>query len=242
MSRIYFHNIEETADVSGAERGLLGQLCSRALLLTLGKLDYAFDKGPWIMKHIPSDCYLHDCRDLRARDIEIWLSVDNSHLLLDGEKHKLFDLQLNSAIILGGNAMKLAARLHGQCEIHCYVEGKNRAWLADMVDDAVAKKVFRTGRGWDSVVTLLRKASDTPVVCSYSVCEQFPNSHIANWEPAADDPDGDAWYDLPAEEKWEKGMAGLRSSGHGLEITPDDWDSFYFGRSFVTGFDFSNRA
>lgn len=46
MSRIYFHTQYETADVSGRERGLMGQLCSKAPLFALGKLDWHDGKKP----------------------------------------------------------------------------------------------------------------------------------------------------------------------------------------------------
>ena len=155
------------------ERGLIGDLCYRAFLLSLGTLQYLCEP-PWVLKHIPVKCYLHEtCKTrpphLQVCDIEVWLRVGDGPLTLNGTQYSLLDLQLNSAIAVGGDAMKLAARLHGQCEIHCYVEGPNRAWLASLIEDAFAKHIFRTGQGWEETCTMLRKSADSPVVCSFSV-------------------------------------------------------------------------
>lgn len=168
------------------------------------------------------------------QSIECWLQVASggeAKLELNGNPFGLFDLQLNSAVAMGGNALKLAARLHGQCEIHCYVEGPNRNWLASMIEEALSKSVLRKELGWEGAITLLRKANDSPVVCSHSVCEQFPNAGIADWVPPKDEEGGDnydAWYDLPAEEQWRLGMKGLRMHGGGLEMKPEEWDNFFF--------------
>ncbi|GAA4304598.1 hypothetical protein GCM10023178_11830 [Actinomadura luteofluorescens] len=37
--------------------------------------------------------------------------------------------------------MRFLARLHAQCELHGYVEGPNRAWLADVIDQGPAAGV-----------------------------------------------------------------------------------------------------
>lgn len=244
MSRIYFHTQDETAAVSGRERGLIGQLCSKSLLFALGDLEYQAGKKPWILDHIPPVCYLHQNSDIIS--IKCWLQVASggeAKLELNGESFDLFNLQLNSAAVMGGNTLKLAARLHGQCEIHCYVEGTNRNWLATLIEDALNKAIFRKELGWEEAITLLRKSDDSPVVCSYSVCEQFPNAGVANWTPPKDE-DGndnhDAWFDLPNEEQWSLAMDGLRKHGGGLEMKPDEWDDFFFGSKPVSGFDFCN--
>lgn len=244
MSRIYFHTPAETAAVSGRERGLLSNLCSNALLFALGDLDFHDGAQPWILKHLPSGCYLHQHPDINS--IKTWLRVSSgsdARLYLRGESFDLFDVQLNSATVLGGDALKLAAKIHGQCEIHCYVEGTNRNWLASLIEDALNKAIFRKDLGWEEVITLLRKADGSPVVCSYSVCEQFPNAGVANWTPPKDedgDDNHDAWFDLPNEEQWSLAMDGLRKHGGGLEMKPDEWDDFFFGPKPVSGFDFCN--
>jgi hypothetical protein len=238
MSAIYFHSLKSTAAVSGRERGLMGNYCSEALLFALGNLaSFRSGEPSWIMKFIPKDCYLHELDYGNESNIKVWLNVGNGSLILPDGPMTMFQLQLNSACALGGNPFKLAARLHGQCEIHCYVEGQNRAWLAGMIDEALAKNIFRAGMGWDKVCELLRSADDSPVVCSYSVCESFPNEGVSEWERPAGEENEDAWYDLSEAEQWELAMAGLRKNDGGLELDPDEWDDFYFGRAPLSGFD-----
>lgn len=251
MSRIYFHTQDERAEVSGRERGLIGQICANALLFALGDLDHSYGREPpWILKHIPKECYLHGLKhencNSKDNSISTWLRVAHgadAFLILGDKRYHLFDLQLNSAITMGGNAFKLAARLHGQCEIHCYVEGPNRKWLAAMISDALEKSIFRRAHGWEEAIALLHKANDSPVVCSYSVCDSFPNRHVAKWEAPEGDEDGDSWYDLPNKIRWDMAIDGLRSSNQGLEMKPEEWESYWLGNGdhLVSGFDFCNQ-
>jgi len=251
MSRMYFHSQNERAEVSGRERGLIGQICSKSLLFALGNLDHSFGREPpWILKHIPKECYLHTLVHEKSNvwnsSINTWLQVahgTDAYLNLGDKRYPLFDLQLNSAIAMGGDAFKLAARLHGQCEIHCYVEGPNRKWLAFMISDALEKNIFRRNHGWEETIVLLHKADDSPVVCSYSVCDSFPNRHVAKWKAPEGDEDGDSWYSLPVKIRWDMSIDGLRNSNQGLEMKPEDWETCWLGHGdrLVSGFDFCNQ-
>lgn len=244
MSTIYFHNVNGEARVSGAERHLLGRYCCDALLFSLGDMSTWRKEPPWILKHIPKGCYLHDLHAdgrLTKDSIETWLNVGSmtsgseGGLMLNGKLVSLFQLQLNTAYVMGGSALRLAARLHGQCEIHCYVEGVNRKWFAGMIEESLQSRIFRADVGWESVCKLLRKESKTPVVCSYSVCEQFPNSGVLDdWD---DNEDGEKWYALSKAKQWELAVDAIRKE-HGLEIKPEEWDDFHFGEKRITGFDF----
>jgi len=256
MSRIYFHSKTETAEVSGRERAYFGNLCTDALLFSLGDLTHYGDDPHWILKHVPEGHYLHDLDRSPQHfqsSLKTWLAVgsmsfgDNGYMVLNGKKHPLFDLQLNTAQKMGGNALKLAARIHGQCEIHLWVDGPNRMWLADMIEDSCKRMIFRREQGWDSVVKFLLSSSEKPVVCSYSVCEQFPNCHLAEQGgfvvPVIDgERMTDAFYDLSDEDKWNFAFKGLTSTERGLELKPDGWEDFWFGESNVTGFDFRNAV
>jgi len=159
----------------------------------------------------------------------------------------IFVLHLNSALAMGNDVTKLLARLHGQCEIHCYVEGPNRTWLAGIIERGRKTNVLRPDMGWEDVAELLRSRDDCPVVCSYSVCEPFPNlamlpedhwmrEKVKNERFSWDEPRFDA---VSHEERWEEGMKVLRKmSGEGakLELKPDDWDDYVFDKG-VSGFD-----
>lgn len=146
-------------------------------------------------------------------------------LIMDGQ----WAARLNQAMTIHPS-LRLLARLHGQCEIHCYVEGVDRAWFADRIydalhvvvrthDDREDMELLRVGHscdqgqdiGWLKLMDWLRSRDDEPVVCSYSVTDQFPR-----WDEGADDT-----------MTWPKAMDWLRTQG-GLRMSPEDWDSFYF--------------
>jgi hypothetical protein len=182
--------------------------------------------------------------------------VDDLLFRWRGRPVNMWEMCLNTAARIGNDALRLAARIHGQCEIHCYVEGINRWWLADVIDSGLDAGVLRqlapyfktacddTGQ-WESVTRLLRDRDDEPVVLSYSICEQFPNPDAANWcSPYDDDDTSDArrelWDELPDDEQWQIALQALRQRGGGLELQPADWDTFYFG-SGLTALDLTAR-
>ena len=87
------------------------------------------------------------------------------------------------ALIAVGGPLRLSARVHGSCEIHGWVDGPNRAWLADVVEEGLASGVLRYAyqtqyENWPGVVALLRRTSRPPVVMAYSVTESFPNPYL----------------------------------------------------------------
>lgn len=232
MSKIYFHSPSGETKISGAERAHMGQVVSKFLISAL-PLGSFRDVPPPILRVIPSSSYLHAeyCRvgngPIFQCYLETWLRVSHdSFVLPDGPELNMFELGLNTAYDCGSDPIKLMARLHGQCEIHTFVEGINRTWLADIIAEGLRIHVLRKEMGWPSVIDFLRERDDEPVVTSYSVCEQFPNRHAANWQP---DPDGDpdGWYELSHEEQWMQAMTGIRDN-EWLEMKPDNWQSFFF--------------
>ncbi len=151
----------------------------------------------------------------------------------DGTPLANFSLQLNTILAIGNDPLCLAARLHAQCEIHCYVEGPYREWLAEVIESGLEAHVFRDGEGWDGVITLLRLRDDEPVVTSYSVCNSFP-THSSDqgvpwsvWKPTRVDEYGDVdweeWDNLSKAEKWRMALGGLRGIPEAeLELRPRD--------------------
>jgi len=120
-----------------------------------------------------------------------------------------FELQLNTAKLLGSDPLKLFAKLHGQCEIHCYVEEKNREWLAGIIRDGLRMRLYRPDMNWENLIALLDdvKGAPGPVVSYYSVSDYFPPS-------IDEDGDGEPVYD------WKLSMKDLRAVGD-LEISPE---------------------
>ena len=127
------------------------------------------------------------CVDDDVRPVMAW----------QGRRIALFDLMLNTAARVGSDAVKLAARLHGQCELHAWVDGPDRKWLAEIIASGREAGVFRdvnaiTGYAekfpaddsldWEGVIALLKWRDDEPVVTSYSVCDSFMSTACAEWE------------------------------------------------------------
>lgn len=288
MSRVYFHSPHGDAELRGSERAWLGSLVDS---IAFGFLDRYTDAeqllalvrpGHWLHKEDRTQPGWALTWYDRARLALGTGNDDDPVLQWRGHGIDTFSLRLNTALRYGSDPVRLAARIHGQCEIHAYVEGINRAWLANLIQQGLDEHVYRAGiwytdrpgvnpaaqpdrrwsdQGWGEVVKLLRDRDDEPVVMSYSVCDGFPNREAARWEPPpmpegwapdwADDDEGraewaeryphlegredyyrstagDAWYDLPDEERWRIAMGGLRGSDGGLEISPDEFGKYYF--------------
>lgn len=212
MSRVYFHSEHAEAELRGSERAWLGSLVDA---IAFGFIDRHLDATQLLSLTAPGH-WLHN--EDRARPGWALLFHDRVRLALgsasDGDPvlqwrgHRIdtFALRLNTAIKYGSDPVKLAARIHGQCEIHAFIEGKNRAWLAALMQQGLDAGIYRKGlwyvdrpthgepaarqsdrkwvdQGWDSVIALLRLRDDEPVALSYSVCDQFPNRKAARWAP-----------------------------------------------------------
>lgn len=237
MSRIYFHTIDDCDDatVRGSERAHFGIICSDIAWSVVRNLADEWSDRPSILRNaFPVGHYALTSGKF-SESAALHFRVGNEPLILAGEKINMFPLILNTAYFMGSDPVRLGARLHGQCELHAYVEGKNRKWLANIIRQGRKFKFLRDDMGWESVIELLERGDDSPIVTSYSVCEQFPNSHVADYDhPELDDGelDYDAWYDLPHDEQWELAIRGLRESSNGLEIKPDNWNDFYFSNGF----------
>lgn len=141
-----------------------------------------------------------------------------------------FCAELNTAILLGNDTIRLMARMHGQCEIHGYIEGQNRAWYADLIDEGRASGLLRESMGWEDVASLCRESDDGPVVTDYSVTESFPSMMAAGWGGwEYDEENPDAWYDLGADKMWELAVRGIRSQERNCEWSPEKWRIPNFG-------------
>jgi hypothetical protein len=265
MSRIYVHSQNQQSGVLGAERHYLGGLVSNLFALSLGMtnpLGYDSDShrtlAHWFEPfesdrvRIPGSGYWEG-NPMAFRTL-LKVSVEGHfHLPSSEEPFPVFSMALNTAMAIGSDAVRLAARIHGQCEIHAFVEEESRHWLAGIVAQAQQFGIFRPGMGWDDVIEHLRRSHDGPVVLSYSVTERFPDESDAidggTWvRPEGEDgePDWDAWYHLPIAERWDLAMVGLRNTAQEkwLELRPDWWDypDMYFGPEPMTGFELLAEA
>lgn len=246
MSRIYFNSPSETSEVRGSERAHFGVLVrdiGNAILKPEWNLDL-------LRTAVPAGHYLSA---LAFKNDGAWaaafstaLGVGDFDLNLNGKPVEAFALNLNTVLTVGNDAMKLAARIHGACEIHAWVTGANRGWLAGIIDQGISSGIFREGQGWNDVTAMLRLRDDEPVVTSFSVTDSFPNTQCTNewpawpvgvperWDALTDAQQQqrgaleEAWHELEPAEQWRQGDEWLRSQGAGLEIAPDNWESFRF--------------
>lgn len=212
MSRVYFHSEHGDAELRGSERAHLGALVNN---LTAGFLRSTYSQDvEQLLALVKPGHYLHQADRRNPGWLRPWTdsftmaltgSLAGEFLQWKGRDIDPFSVCLNTALRYGSDPVRLAARIHGQCEIHAWVDGKNRAWLADLVQRGLDEKVYRAGiwyvdrvsdgpaigqsdrkwsdQGWGEVIALLRSRDDGPVVMSYSVCDQFPNRDAAQWEP-----------------------------------------------------------
>lgn len=253
MSRIYFHSQEGTAEVRGSERAHAAVLTQDLTRAGFGPMWESDPSRPHQIRKLitPGTFYnLNDPLGDFRKSFDLWLNYHDkaSFTLPDGRVVPAWDVVLNTAHRLGEPSVKLLTRLHAQAEIHCWVWGPNRNWLAKLIERGRKLGIMRSNMGWESVIDLLRSSDERSVVCSYSVCEQFPNYGIADWDPpeCRDEETGDewddydAWYDLPAEEQWLRGMRGLNKADEGLtysrELKPENFDAYIYG-SGVSAFD-----
>lgn len=247
MSSVAFHSPDHDAvRVGGAERIWAGLLCTRITNGVLGLDDFASLERPpldRLLRMIPCDHYVHDYArranaEGAARALRTALHGYDGCLAWNGHSIDGFTLALNTALVVGGDPIRLSARVHGSCEIHGWVDGPNRAWLADIIEEGLAGGVLRHAHqiqyeNWPGVVTLLRGTARTPIVMSYSVAESFPNAHLAHLAMAKNERDArdtevEAWDKLDAGTQWEQAFAALEAMGEGLELRPENWGSFRF--------------
>lgn len=224
MSAIYFCTEKDEVALRGSERHYGAALCTdmlmSALRLTSG-LHLLPDEVARYRRLFPANSYVQRSD---GEAIKTAIRVGD----------EFFVPSLNTAMALGSDPVRLLARLHGQCEIHAYVEGEDRAWLADMIEEGREFRVLRSGMGWEKVAAFLRADSDGPVVTSYSVCDSFPNKQAADF-----DGDYDAWEALPESEQWSRALAGIRAE-NGLRLQPSGWADFVFGDG-TNAFDLLDR-
>ena len=181
MSRIYFHTKDKAVAIGGSDRALMGYICKLMTIRMLDAITFTTKEVNRVCALLPPDHYLRSTRpgDEWAQRFEIFISVDENLGSLP-----IFDLQLNTAILSGSDAVKLSARIHGQCEVHGWFSTDNKNWLCSIIQQGIEARIFRDP-GWLKVQHLAQNTKSDRIVMSYSVCNSFPN--------------GDGWEDAVAE-------------------------------------------
>jgi hypothetical protein len=257
MSRVYFTSPSGEAELLGSERAWLGRLCSDIAVGVLAPRSNWQQLSRFTADKLPAGHGFTEANHwVQGFTSRMNVGWDEGYLSYEGKTISEFELVLNTALAVGSHPVKLAARIHGQCEIHGYIEEEDRAWLDGIIEDGLWSGVFRRELrpqnadgtygeprplGWEKVLELLRAGDDEPVVMSYSVCDGFPNPNETAWLPP-EPTEGDIvtdnlWYALPDEDKWRHGMQWLRDTeSRMLRINPDDFDTMRFGHC-LTAFD-----
>lgn len=212
MSSIYFESKDnENVSVHGGERAWFQSMIINMSMPFITDLQFKSDK--WFNALVDSmgDHYLTKYRNDRlmfARHLEISMATFGVSFY----GINVFDLALNTAMVIGSNPIKLAARISGQCEIHCFVQDSNRQWLSNITCEGLRSGIFRRDVGWNEVLDLLDKSGD--VVLSYSACDPFYHDELPSWDKVFEE---------------------LKESGGCLELKPDDFNNFGFdaGWNFI---------
>lgn len=133
-------------------------------------------------------------------------------------------LVLNTALAAGSDALRIAVKIAWQCEIHGYVMGFHRKWLADLIQEGLEENLYHRGLGWEELVTKLRETNDGPVVASSSKTDPFPNAAVANWKGTEED-----WATLGFTKQWDAAVKGLKAPGRNQPWSPKNLRTLRFG-------------
>lgn len=240
MSRVYWHSRHGDAELLGRERAYAACMVED---MTCAQFPHSL-AGSWLAQLFP-DVGLQpgQLRPEAIRHRYFSVCSGAERIIFGDLVEGGFECALNTACVVGSDAVTLLARIHGQCEIHGWVDGPNRAWLASVIDRGREHEVLRPNMGWESVAELLRLRDDEPVATSYSVCEWFPSADwIAQRMPDISETDEGVLDALREDEEllWTLAIPLLRQEP-GLEMSPDNWDDFGFGNG-LSLFDFRNAA
>lgn len=248
MSRVYWHSLSEhEAELRGSERAYCDALVSRFGMAMLGIYGWT-DRHAAIWTVVAPDSWpAKMLREGKVAEAAASLEThfrgtfsDGPFVDIGGRSVSIPYAVMNTAIQAGSMQMGLAARIHGNCENHLWVDGPNRAWLADIMERGRAIGIYREEMGWESVIELLRKRDDEPVVTSFSVTDQFPNLTVAReagdapkptpeqWEEHGEDARWMAFSELPEAEQWDRCMKALRARGAHYELRPDNWYEVHY--------------
>ena len=242
MSCVSFHSPSREAELNGSEHLWLGSLVYD---LAIGLLDLTgYDNAERLQELIsPERRLIHGPGRLLswAREFQTSFRVATGGEVLSykGRPIEAFALALNTAVLIGNDQIKLAARLHAQCELHAYIEGPHRAWVANILEQGLDSGIYRKGlhiqpypeapreqwlwrpHGWEQVIELLRSRDDEPVVTSHSGTDGFPDEHTAVWEPPTDVDPTPGWA-KEAPEEWAALSKDAREE-YRRETASDHW-------------------
>lgn len=246
MSSLFFHSKNDKVTLYGSERAYMGLIINNLMLSVIGD---PLSAESWLRPLFPEQHYLKRLDRFsfaRSAPTVLRVSYDLKLMLPDIGSIDVWIMALNTAMVAGGDELKLFARLHGQCEVHCWITGfHDKQWLAKIIRSGLRKGIMRKNQNWEKVVAFLLTTGNDTVVCSYSVCESFPNtSCLPKSHPLALRTDDERYYDfnaIPEDERWNLCTQGLIEKGGGLQITQNEWNNYLFGPG-ISAFDLHDLA
>jgi len=134
---------------------------------------------------------------------------------------------LATAVAGGSDLYRLAANIHGGCEIHTWVAERDREWLASIIEKGRAVKFLRDEMGWEAVIKLLRdETAPGNLYTSYSVTDSFPRPDYCGFV-YDEEADNDPWQqmsDIGPDEAWARNEKHMAEVAHpSLRMSPDTW-------------------
>ena len=221
MSAIIFHSRDgDKVEVSGSERAYIGIIVDAMNWSILSPYKMDTEKRPSPLRKLFSKEHYVNTSSSRFEDV-VELAIGSMNPFgneLDGIPFDMFEIALNTTIVMGSDPVRLLAKLHGQCELHAYVLTDHQYWMADLIIDGRESGLYRDDCGWQSVVEFLL-ANKGPIVTSYSVCDSFPYMPY-------DEEDEDKWYEMSNEQQWDIAFGMLRQE-QTLEICPQRLHSLF---------------
>jgi hypothetical protein len=134
-------------------------------------------------------------------------------------------------------------RLAAQCELCCWVDGPERAWIAAVIQQGRGTGILRPGMGWEEVASMLQASDAEPVFISSTQGTLFP--YLETWPGSAED-----FEQLTEEERWQWAEQELRDASQREDDTaylaehptlmaapfsnqfrPSNWRGYFFADS-----------
>lgn len=224
MGSIRFDTGVHNTRLDGAERAWMSNVVKDLALAAIGPI---WKTDSWVSRLLPPGHYLLTTSAQHFEDsFRTWVRVSGQGMRhpATGAQLDPFAVVLNTALAVGGNVVRLMARIHSQCEIHGFIPPEDCEFVAGIIAKGRKSGLLRPEMGWQGVSELLKTAAldGKPVVMSYSVTETFPG-----WNGDTDEP-GD----------WDAAFAALDKS---LALKHEGWDAYYFGDG-LTFFDLHEAA
>lgn len=224
MSYIEFESINRLVNVAGSERGHFGTYANKVVWSVLcDATDPIRQDGNPLKSVIPSSNHVHQIAADRPQEIQKALRLfvecgrSTDVYNIQGQP-TVFSVAVNTAYRLGCDFVKMAMRIHAQCECSAWIKAENYAWVARIIDEGLRVGFYRRHQGWSKLAAWLRECTDPHIVLNHTSGCGFMSEFAHDFDGDEDD----------REKLWNYAITQLIESGGGREIKPQGWNDFYF--------------